>query len=393
MEKKLKHLYFPNLNAVRAIAAIMVIIFHVELIKSEYNRTNWVKYVQLGGDLGVILFFVLSGYLITYLLLKEKEMTGFISLKDFYVRRILRIWPLYMLVVLLCLFVFPYIPFLNEPPLSSMLSRPLQIFFYLFFMANVLTGFSSHVNYARPTWSVAVEEQFYLLWPLLIRRAKNPARTIFYVFAAYWIVKIGLIVASSNTFSQRWNIPYIKNIQSVWDYTPFDALSIGGMAAYAYFKKSSLLAFLYRKEVQLAVFFMPACIYLFRMEFFIESLVYVKMSNTVYAAIFAVMILNLSGNEQVIINLENKIMIFLGKISYGLYLYHWVVVVFVINFISKFIPVDPENIILYNGMLYFLVFALTILIASLSYYGFELRFLKIKQKYSKLVSGDFAKAK
>ncbi len=155
-----RKLYFPNLNSVRAIAAFMVIIFHIELIKSEFGIKNFLGYTHMGGDLGVILFFVLSGFLITYLLLEEEKLTNKISLKNFYIRRVLRIWPLYFFIVISCLFILPYILFIYEPAYHAnpiIQSRFKLVPLYFFFLGNVITGLYSHVNFARPTWSVSVE--------------------------------------------------------------------------------------------------------------------------------------------------------------------------------------------------------------------------------------------
>ncbi|GHT66178.1 hypothetical protein AGMMS50239_27220 [Bacteroidia bacterium] len=87
-------IYFPNLNGLRFIAALMVIVCHLEQFLFIFGYANHWSSVSILGTLGVQLFFVLSGFLITYLLLSEENKTKTISIKDFYIRRILRIWPL-----------------------------------------------------------------------------------------------------------------------------------------------------------------------------------------------------------------------------------------------------------------------------------------------------------
>ena len=88
--------YFPNLNALRFAAALMVIVYHLERLKMRYGLPNRAvkSVIETLGPLGVVLFFVLSGFLITYLLLVEVRGTGTVNVRDFYLRRILRIWPL-----------------------------------------------------------------------------------------------------------------------------------------------------------------------------------------------------------------------------------------------------------------------------------------------------------
>src|SRR4051812_25418181 len=106
-QKKSK-VFFPNLNGVRAIASLMVVIAHIELDKSVFHLRplNFIN-LENFGRVGVSVFFALSGFLITYLLLEEKKNFNKITFGDFYMRRILRIWPLYFLVVIVGFFIYP----------------------------------------------------------------------------------------------------------------------------------------------------------------------------------------------------------------------------------------------------------------------------------------------
>ena len=98
--------YFKNLDGIRFIGALMVIIHHIEQNKSVFGIANiWNNpVIQSIGPLGVNLFFTLSGFLITYLLLKEYNTNKTIDVKSFYIRRILRIWPLYFLLIIIGFF-------------------------------------------------------------------------------------------------------------------------------------------------------------------------------------------------------------------------------------------------------------------------------------------------
>ena len=136
--------YFPGINSLRFFAAMAVVLTHVELVKKllfhlcelwlktedwivgnawqsifregPLKPISWLSpFVTFGGYFGVIFFFVLSGFLITYLLLQEKEESGDIAISKFYVRRILRIWPIYYLVIVLGFFVLPHIPWFEVP--------------------------------------------------------------------------------------------------------------------------------------------------------------------------------------------------------------------------------------------------------------------------------------
>ena len=146
--------YFENLNAIRFIAALLVIFHHIEQVKSAFQLPNFNDNTSflLIGKLGVLLFFVLSGFLITYLLFKELEVTKTINVKYFYIRRILRIWPLYFFIILLAIFVFPYIVFLQtgmttKEMIWDQLGYKL-LFFILFLPQVVLIGFGVGYSWA-----------------------------------------------------------------------------------------------------------------------------------------------------------------------------------------------------------------------------------------------------
>ena len=139
-----ERIYFPNLNGLRFVAALLVIVHHIEQIKYIYGLPNNFSssFIQIIGELGVILFFVLSGFLITYLLLEEENRTQTIAVKNFYLRRILRIWPLYFFIVILALFILPNIsPFiLPEYDKATIYENlPAKIFLYVFFLPNLVS--------------------------------------------------------------------------------------------------------------------------------------------------------------------------------------------------------------------------------------------------------------
>ncbi len=167
--------HIPGLDGIRAIAVSLVLLFHAGL--------------PVPGGTGVLLFFVLSGFLITWLLLKEANSTGAISLRSFYVRRTLRILPAFYIyaAVLLTLFWLRSRP-VNVPQLVAALLYVNN--YYQGLHGDPNTGFSH-------TWSLAVEEQFYLLWPFLfLFLRRNPARMarfLSFAIILVWIYRLVLI--------------------------------------------------------------------------------------------------------------------------------------------------------------------------------------------------------
>lgn len=163
---KANRVHFPGLNGLRFFAAMIVAVSHVELLKQYHGLPNAYDSpaVYELGRLAVTLFFVLSGYLITFLLLKEKELTGTITIGAFYMRRVLRIWPLYFLLVALAFFVFPRIGAMQVPPLTGQLADNLRFTLPLFtlFLPQLALSMFAPVPFAEPAWSIGVEEQFYM---------------------------------------------------------------------------------------------------------------------------------------------------------------------------------------------------------------------------------------
>ena len=151
----------PQLDALRGIA-ILVVMFHNE---GGVFPSLQLSRVFASGWMGVDLFFVLSGFLITGILLDAKGSAGFF--RNFYARRCLRIWPLYYAVVL---FMFVGVPLLRPGLTSMIFERSSPWWAYPLYLQNFLIPHSSGaIGPLGVTWSLAIEEQFYLIWPLVVR--------------------------------------------------------------------------------------------------------------------------------------------------------------------------------------------------------------------------------
>ena len=168
-------LYFKNLDAIRFIAAMMVFLQHCFVWAFPYLGVGKGSLLESFLDLfttggwGVSIFFCLSGFLITYLLISEHEMKGKISLRNFYLRRIFRIWPLYFVIIGIGFVLYPYFRSLGgtHEPLCS------NVWYFVTFLSNfdvihiLQYCHGNDVLSQNITWSIAIEEQFYLFWPLL----------------------------------------------------------------------------------------------------------------------------------------------------------------------------------------------------------------------------------
>lgn len=154
--------YFKGLDILRAITPLAIIWGHIEILKNEAGIPNLINsnfpfFPQ--GHIRVMLFFVLSGFIITYLLIKEKNNRGRICVKSFYIKRLLRIIPLYFLIMILsyCLFPEDY----NRYSITSILLN-----FAL--MSNIAFALGMGWPYSPQIWSIGAIEQFYLVLPLIL---------------------------------------------------------------------------------------------------------------------------------------------------------------------------------------------------------------------------------
>jgi len=172
--------YRPELDALRFFACLSVFIHHSGGTRNFIVTNPWTRPVQKAGVFGVCLFFLLSAYLITELLWKEKDRTGSIHLRSFYVRRILRIWPLYFGCILLYVVLIPFFP--------GATAHPYMLLALLFMAGNWYFAARGWVNFAiDPVWSISVEEQFYLLVPTIAKFGGK---------RAIWILSIFFLIAA-----------------------------------------------------------------------------------------------------------------------------------------------------------------------------------------------------
>lgn len=374
-------IYFPGLNGLRFWAAFFVILHHVEQFKLWQNMPNLFRtnFFESIGHQGVSLFFVLSGFLITYLLLIEYEKTHHIAIKNFYIRRILRIWPLYYLIMVLGLFVLPL--FIHIGPVEKLHEHfGLKVLLFLFMLPNVLRVTEAPIVGANQSWSVGVEEQFYILWPLLIRTFRKVLLQFLIIFIVLkFAVTIFMAITLDYVLPPDYKyMVYLRTIQRFWDLFQIEQMSFGAIGAYVYFyKKESILKAIYHPVSQ--IFMVVGIIFILTVRFKF-------IGQTLFdALLFTILIMNVSTNKNFFLKLENRFYSYLGNISYGIYMFHTVCIAIVLTLLQKF-ELDQGNSILFNTLLYSCSVILTILVAGLSYKYYESFFLSLKEKFMIVVS-------
>lgn len=358
-------MYFPNLNGLRFIAAFLVILHHSEQFKKIYGFENFfeIPFIYIIGKLGVVLFFVLSGFLITYLLLIEEKDNGFISIKNFYVRRILRIWPLYYLIIFMAYFFWPFIHMFDIPNISITYSVDdfKNLFMYIIFLPNLVLSNFAVVPYASHTWSIGAEEQFYLIWPILFVLFRKNKK----------IMMIGVIVIYIALKFYLQEVPkrfYGINILNFISTIPIHCMAIGGLVATLSFEKNKIITNINNNFVFYTTTFSTIIFLVFGFEFG-------DFKYEIYSLLFSIVILNLATNKSLSTLLEYNVLNFLGKISYGLYMWHSRAIVFTI-FVLSYFNISNKYILLPIALV------LTIFLSHISYKYLEKPFLKLKNKFS-----------
>lgn len=371
--QKISH--FKGLNTLRFFAAFLVVLHHAESLRKDHGLQNHLRDFGLfqNGANAVSFFFVLSGFLITYLLLKEREATNDISVKQFYIKRIFRIWPLYFLMVIIGAIIQPYfIEWFNIP-----YEMPYTIgetwYYFVFFVPGMVNYFFGS-NLLEPLWSIGVEEVFYLIWAPLFKWFKK------YVLALLLsVIAFKLILISINTF---WSLPGV--LSYVIRIHQFEAMAIGGLGAY--------LVYHYGKQINASwIYSIPAQIVLYSLilvfvvfganiqtqiwHFFFENPI---VSAIVPNALFLYLIIGVSVVDKNLFTLENRIFSYLGEISYGIYMFHLLILSQIIELLKGFVA--GSGILLETLFYYGVSFALILGVCVLSKRTLERYFERKKQK-------------
>ncbi|MFI5185550.1 MAG: acyltransferase family protein [Chitinophagales bacterium] len=352
-------MHYPGLDGIRGFAILLVILYH---------NFSFISFLNFGW-LGVDLFFVLSGFLITEILLNSKNAKNYF--RHFYARRILRIFPLYYLVLIFFLIIFPHI---RNFPLDLRFYLQNQ-FWYWTYLENWVFIFKYDGKGAALNhfWSLAIEEQYYLIWPFIILFIRN----IKVLLASCLLALIIIIMARLfiwNNFQLDYNRLFL--------FTRIDGLLIGSMLGIVYHTNQSLL----RKYFTLLILLLAAFNFI---VYFLKKdpnfPVWAIAGYTTFAAIFAILIYESVKKENKVINtiFTNSILRSLGKYSYGLYIFHWPVYLLTRPLTDKltsdFFTQGSTSQLIISSVIATLA---GLVLSVLSYHLFEKHFLRLKGKFA-----------
>lgn len=371
-------IYFQHLDVVRFIAAFMIVILHTyeayngwfghlqSLVEKETQSFTFfgklINQFLVNLGTGVDIFFLISGFLITYILLEEKKKFDKINIFKFMMRRALRIWPLYFLII-------AFTPFL----VSWVDSDTPNYLYNLLFINNFGTIHTQTWTYPfSHFWSICIEEHFYIVWPFIVAFIpKKRLLNTFYLFiAASILFRLYIFYTSENV----WYNLFLHTLSRI------DVIVFGAIGAYYYSEKR--IDFNLGKPLRITIY----AILVFALS--IEPIVLwdtaflAGFKKYFYILIFSVLLLDFNLNSNFRHFLPAKsVFHYLGKVSYGIYMYSNIILLIVVK---KIMWVYEFK----NPYLFFIiVFSLAIIIPIVSYELIEKQILKLN-KYFKVIQTE-----
>jgi peptidoglycan/LPS O-acetylase OafA/YrhL len=362
-----KPTYFRELNSLRFIGFIGIFFGHVffnhniELISSRFYIILQ-KYGKILGFVSLDSFFVLSSFLITWKALEELQFSKNFNLKYFLIRRSLRIWPLYFLVVFLGFMTIYISYYFNE------VTNELPSFYsFLFFILNydIIKNGYEFLFFMVFLWSISVEEQFYVFWALVLKWFNKK------------LLAISIILIISSLMFRCF---YLKETLHL----NFNTLStlgnfgIGAIIALFAFKKNKLYRIVKDlSSVQILLIYLIMAVVFIAAPKLLEFDLFIIFQRLIFSIFFAFIILEQSYCDNSILKFSRiRFFDFFGKISFGLYCYHGIVITIILNF-------NYNDSLVFNILVYpILIFILTLLVSYVSYRFYETKFLKLKSKFS-----------
>ena len=365
--------YFKELNSLRFIGFIGIFFGHVffsnspEIINSKLYATVF-NYGKILGFISIDSFFVLSSFLITWKALEEIKFTNKFQFKNFLIRRSLRIWPLYFFIVFIG-FLLEYLKshyFFESEKLPSIWNFVLFILNY-----DIIENGYNFLFFMVFMWSISVEEQFYILWAITIKWFNK------YLFGISFLIIF---------ISLYFRIYFINDSLSLNFHTAsaLGNFGIGALTAILVFKHQYFLDKL-KSLSRNKILFIYVTIFSFfiLMPVLLENDFFIVIQRVLFSIFFSFIILEQTYCENSIVKVSRiKYFNFFGKISYGLYCYHGIMITVVLQLNKLFMESLIISLVLYP----LLILVSTLLVSYVSYRFYESKFLKLKYKFSFLSS-------
>jgi peptidoglycan/LPS O-acetylase OafA/YrhL len=354
--------YHPELDALRFFAFLLVFLTHVGPEFARFNRAMFD--VSFAGGFGVPLFFTLSSFLITELLLREREKTGTIDVRAFLIRRILRIWPLY--------FVFLIFGIIYTRAHGYAVPR-LLVISYFTLSANWYCAFRGFpATFISPLWSISIEEQFYLIWPSCARLAGRRGLLVLAVIC-WFLFLPSLALLGPVDFLRTWPDSFVQ----------FQFFALGAFLAMAIHRKVLHIPTVARLAILAAglLSFYGAARYMHTLPNGFRSFAPGYFFIQIGCLLLLLGTYDLHEPTGFLRRPFNAI-VWLGRISYGLYVIH-IFALHVVEHAFASVRHTQELPTLFNMLVQVAVaLVVTIFLSALSYRFLERPFLQLKQHFT-----------
>lgn len=316
------------------------------------------------GSLGVSFFFTLSGYLITYLIIEEKEIGGAFNIRNFYVRRVLRIWPLYYVTLAFTFFIYPII----KVKLGYPNENPYHFLYQVLFLGNfdsILVAQHDLIDVApmmiNINWSIGIEEQFYIFWPILF---------LLFGTRKFWIA-IVLVIVSSFFFRN-----YVLEGPQLYYHTlaRMSDLAVGALLGYLSFFNKTFVTKMEQMPRLLVIVIYAA-------GFLLLMYGYNSVDSTLVSLFFGFIIMEQNFSRQSFYKFGNHTFLSsLGKYSYSFYLLHTIGIQASI-LIFRFAHWDRSTGLFYGTLYALIALVIAMTLSVLSYRFIESYFLSLRKKF------------
>lgn len=362
MSEKSKY-YFPQLDAIRGLSFLAVYFVHAYHPDSGAGFfRQLLQYLFEKLALSIDVFFILSSFLLTWLGINEYNLKGNFSFINYFIRRALRIWPLY---ILLMVFSFILVPFVANYFHVGVTLPP--AYYYLLFISNFYL--EGHVYFLRFLWTLSVEEQFYLLWGFCLMLFQKHLLPCIIALA---VMSIGYTIYAAQSSADS----YYNTLIYLFDF------AVGILAA-VLMHRGGVVINLFKKMTGLQnIFFLlllPALFILFFCVTYFAPVLFGKWGDVLMRYLFVMyiglFIVDQMVNEKAVLKLRaQQFLIYTGKISYGLYCFHGIVLTFGLLTVQK-LQIQMPSIVTV-----FLLLAINYGVSTISYQYIERPFLQLKNK-------------
>jgi peptidoglycan/LPS O-acetylase OafA/YrhL len=369
-------IYFPALDCLRAIAMLMVFVTHFESVMDILGLSGYtVHYLTRFSSIGLSLFFVLSGFLITYLLLAEQRAFRTIHVPDFYIRRMLRIWPLYYLIVLIGQFLIPYTGLLGWEQVDRSILGPnfwKTAACYLLFMPNIAFLMVRPVNpYIGMTWSIGAEEQFYLVWPWILKKCGRYLHTVLWMLILLTVLAFCLNWGLMQMKSHNALLLVLSKINAFLYWSRIGYFALGGLMAFYLLHRPGIVRRLTGQPIFWGCLFL-LCASTVQIGFLLKEFL--------IAILLSILVLHAVQPGTLLSRLKSPVLLYLGKISYGMYLFHVITISIACKLLVNMGGLHLSAPV-FCLLAYPLGLSLTVFAGALSFRYFESFFLRLKKRF------------